>query len=81
MARNTRTPRSAVRDQAMLIIGKAERSRSVDRPLIEARRIAEEHPDSDMTVDEIREEIFRLAVERRLVAYAPRDQRPARRSR
>lgn len=67
MAQNARTPRAAVRDQALLVVGKAERSRgSVVRPLIEARRIAEEHPGSGMTVDEIREEIFRLAVERRL---------------
>lgn len=66
MAQNIQTPRAAVRDQARLVVGKAERSRGIVRPLIEARRIAEEHPGAGMTVDEIREEIFRLAVERRL---------------
>jgi hypothetical protein len=36
------------------------------RPLVEAKRIAEDHPGSGMTVEEIGEEIFTLAVARRL---------------
>lgn len=66
MAQNSNNPRAIIRNKALLVIGKAEREGVAVRPLIEAKRIAEAHPGSGMTVEEISEEIFRLAVERRL---------------
>jgi hypothetical protein len=66
MAPRSNDPRSLILDDAVVVIAKAARNGGIVRTTEEAIWIARRHPDSGMTPADISNELFKLAVAKRL---------------